>query len=296
MSSDAGAAEAAAGAGSAAAGDSAGAAGSGSAVAPFYESFADAELKTNPSIVQNFKTPEDLAKAYVNLEKRFGIDPNRRVDLPTDLNDKDGMRAVYAKLGLPENADGYGLQLAADASEADKAFLTDALTSFHEIGLPAGMAKGVFEFWMKKVGEANTAAEAQGQELIRTGKDALQKDFGGAFDSRVKEIRGLIAKEGGEELAKAFEGDALFRYPQLAKMLGKVLDRMAEPGAPGGQSGDAYTGERALTPTQASAALRVLEADPVKSKALMDGSHPMHRAVLDERRRLLELRDGRTPA
>lgn len=283
-------------AGAAADGGGAGAGGGAAgAAAAFYESFQDADLKTHPSIVQNFKSPEDLAKAYVSLEKRFGVDPNRRIDLPADMNDKDGMRAVYAKLGLPEKVDGYGIQLAGEATDQDKAFLGEALQSFHELGLPAPMAKGVFEFWMGKVAAANEASAAADAEAIRGGQEALQKDFGSAFETRTKEIRNLITKEADPDLAKALEGDALFRHPNLAKFLGKLADRFAEPGAPGGGSGDAFTPGRPMTPTQATAALRALEGDPVKGKALTDASHPMHRAVIEERRGLLMMKDGRAP-
>ena len=159
---DAGAAGAAGGAGGA--GGAAGGAEGAQADAgdkPYYETFADAQLRANPS-VQTFKTVEELAKGFVNLEKRFGIDPNRRIDLPADPEDKDGMRAVYTKLGLPEKPEGYGMVLADGASEDDKAMLSKFTAKAHEMGLPVTLARGVRRFWLAEVAETQTAQTGRG--------------------------------------------------------------------------------------------------------------------------------------
>lgn len=260
----------------------------GAADKPFYESFTDEALKTSPA-VQRYKTPEELADAYVNLEKRFGVAPNRRIDLPADPNDKEGMRAVWTKLGLPDKPEGYGLKLDDKATDADKAMLGDFTVKAHELGLPPGQAKGVMDFWMAKAAEANAAAAEAETAAISTGKAALQKEFGTAFDARQREIAGLTEKYFGPKIAEALKGDGLFKHPDLAIGLGKLLDRMAEPGAAGGNAGDAAQGDRGMTPTQAKAAVSTLEGDPVKGKALRERDHPQHAAVLAERNRLLAL-------
>jgi hypothetical protein len=277
-----------AGAGAGDGGGDAGGAGA-AAAAPYYEAFNDPTLKASPS-VQIFKTPEDLARGYVNLEKRFGIDPARRIDLPADPNDKDGMRAVYAKLGLPEKPDGYGLKLDDKASDADKATLASFAAKAHELGLPNGMAQGILQW----VAEQTTAAETAQTEALTAresaGKADLTKEFGTAYEPRMREINALVTKYGDPELVTALAGDNLVSFPGVAKMLGKILDRMAEPGTAGGQGGDGDKGEaRALTPNQARAAVAALEGDPVKGAALRDRNHAQHRAVVDERNRLLQM-------
>ena len=236
--------------------------------------------------MQLFKSPEELAKGYVSLEKRFGVDPARRIDLPADPNDKDGMRAVYARLGLPESPDKYGLALDDKATDADKAMLGDFTKAAHELGLPADMAKGVMGFWMAKVAEANAAAEAAQTAQASAGVEALKKAWGLAYEPKLKEIGRALSTYGDPELQKALEGDAIGRFPNLAQMLGKMLDRMAEPGGAGGLSGEAAGADRAMTPDQAKAELRKLESDPVKGKALRERDHPQHKAVVAERNRL----------
>jgi hypothetical protein len=290
MSSDAAPAEGAGGAAPAPAAPAA-----AGADTPFYETFTDAALKTSPSI-QRYKSVEDLAKSHVNLEARFGIDPARRIDLPADPNDAEGMRAVYARLGLPEKPEDYGLKVAETASDAEKQMMGKAAAEFHKLGLPAAMAQGVTQWWLGQQAEAQQAAEAADTARISEGRTGLEKEFGAAFDARVKEVRGLVEKYFGDELAGAMKDDALYRYPNLVTGLAKIVERMAEPGVAGGGSGDAARPGAPLTPAQAQGAVNALQADAVKAKALFDPAHPQHKAVVAERNRLLALADGREPA
>jgi len=276
----------AAGAGGAGAGAEGGAAGGadGGAAAAYYEAFTSADLKTHPSI-HRYKTVEDLAQGYVNLEKRYGVDPSRRLDLPVNAEDKDGWRAVWTKLGAPEKEDGYGLQLADGATDADKAMLADFTKAAFEAGVPKGHAEAMMKFWMGKV-EAAQAAQAQAFEDHRkAGEAELRQEWGQAYDQRTREIGRLIEQYADDGLKAELNTDKLGNYPNLARMLGKMLDRMAEPGAAGGQSGDADTGARALTPSQAMAEARKLEGHP----ALRDRTHPEHAATVKRRNELLAM-------
>lgn len=264
----------------------------GGAAEAWYAKFGDEGIRTNPAI-QKFKGPEDLAASYVNLEKRFGVDPARRIDLPADPNDAEGMRAVYTKLGLPENPDGYGLKLDDKATEADKTMLSDFAKTAHELGVPPAHAKGLMDFWMGKVA---AAAEAQTQSMNQAAEEGtaeLKKTWGAAYDGRMREIGRLLQENGDQDLISALDASNMGRHPQLAKFLGKMMDRMAEPGGqgPGGGGGDVV-----LTPDQAKAARLTLEGDPVKGKALNEASHPQHKAVVAERIKLLRMENARTTA
>lgn len=253
---------------------------------PWYEMLASEPLRANPSL-QLFKNHDELANAYVSLEKRFGIDPARRIDLPADPADAKAMREVWAKLGLPEKADGYGFKLDDKASDADKAMLGKFTEAAHAAGMPKAMAEASMKFWMEQTAAADQARADAFTAQAAEGKAALQKEWGGAYDQKAKEIGQALVKYGDADLVAELDGDKLGNYPNLARMIGKMLDRMAEPNAAGGEGGDADRGARALTPNQAKAAVSVLESDPVKGKALRDAAHPMHKAVVAERLALL---------
>lgn len=287
---DAGAGDGGGGAGGADGGAGGGAAGGGDggAAAAWYEGLTDEGLKTNPSL-QNFKTLDEIAKGYVSLEKRFGIEPNRRLDLPADPNDAEAMRAVYERLGAPKDADGYGFKLDDKATEGDKALVGGFSKLGHEIGLSVTQAQKLMTFMGDQV-KADTEAQATAMATrAAEGKAALQKEFGQAFEARSREIDGLVAKYAEPELAEALKGEKLHGFPNLAKFLGKVLERMAEPGSAGGQAGDGARQEGVMTPAQAKAAVATLEGDSVKGKALREKDHPQHKAVVAERQVLLAM-------
>lgn len=255
---------------------------------PWYSSIADETLRTNPTI-QRYQSPEALAAAHVNLEKRFGIDPARRIDLPADPDDAEGMGAVWAKLGRPEAADKYSFKLNDKATEEDKAFAGKFGELAFKLGMPDGMAAGLVSFFE---GETAAAAEAQMAAMnaaAEAGTAKLKEAWGQAYEPRLKEIGNLLTKYGDPDLEKALDAGGMGRNPNLALFLGKMLDRMAEPQ-------DLIIGDsqspRAMTPDQAKAEARAIEGDPIKGKALQDGKHPQHAAVTAERSRLLRIAAG----
>lgn len=282
-----------AGAGAAAAAAASGAGAGAGAEKAFYESYQSQDLRTHPSL-HRFKGHEDVAKAYVELEKRFGIDPARRIDLPTDPNDAEGMRAVYSKIGLPEEIEGYGINLDDKATPTDRAMHAEFLDAMHKSGAPSQFVKAAHDWYQASSAKVMEAEAQLKADRAAAGTGALKAAFGAHHDARLREIEGFLTKydpEGKVGLNK----DTFMMHPEATMMLSRVLDAIAEPGTAGGQTGDAFRGGQTLTPSMATAELRKLEADPVKGKALMDRDHPMHKSVVAERSRLLYLEQGKEP-
>lgn len=271
------------------------AAAAGGAAAAYYESFADKTVAGSPAI-QRYKTVEDLAKGYVNLEKRFGVDPARRIDLPEDLADAKAMRDVYSKLGLPEKADGYTTKLPDGASDADKAVYAAFTAKAHEAGMPDSFVAASLNFWADQNAKALEAGKVAWDSRVADGKTELTQAWGAAEAVNRKAVDTLLERYGDVENKKALMGEGMNAYPGMALMLAKMAQRMSEPEGAGGQSGDAAANaERVLTPNQAAAAIATLEADPIKGKALHDKDHAMHKVVIAERRKLLRMKDGLPP-
>jgi hypothetical protein len=267
-----------------------GAAGEGeNAPAPFYEAFKSEALRTSPS-VQLFKDVEALAEGYVSLEKRFGVDPNRRLELPADPKDVEGMRKVFARLGAPEKADGYGFSLAKEANDADKAMLAAFTTRAHELMMPTTMAKGVMDFWLEQVAAGQESENRANAQRVAEGQAALRAEWGAAYPQRLREIGTMVAKYGDEALVKELDETKIGNYPNLAKLLGKLVERMAEPGSIGDRNESVGDRGGLLTPSQATAQAKALETHP----ALRDKNHPQHKAIVAERDRLLTMAE--TPA
>ena len=275
-------------------GGAAGAGGAAAAPEPkFWEGFADKSLAQSNSVTR-WPSVEEMAKGYVSLEKRFGVPPERRIDLPEDMTKPEAMREVMGKLGLPEKPDGYGFKLPEGASEADNAMLGKYTEAAHKAGVPTAQAREMLNWWVEQNAAAQTAAAEALTARKAEGESALKTAFGAAYDDRMREAKNLLTRYDPEGKT-GLSADNLTTFPAWTQMLIRMSDRMQEPGGLP-QGGAPEGGERPMTPAQAQAQLNTFELDQAKQAALHDGKHPAHKAVLAERTKLLEAANPRPAA
>jgi hypothetical protein len=259
---------------------------------PYYANFANKALAAETSITR-WANVEELANGYVNLEKRFGIPEQRRIDLPEDMADAEAMKPVWSRLGLPGTPEGYNFKLADGATEGDTAMLGKYIAKAHEVGLPTPQARAMLEWWIAENGAAHQAAEDAMTQRRADGEQRLQKSFGNAYDARMREVKNLLTRYDpkGET---GLTAENLSTFPAWTEMLIRMSDRMAEP--EGGLGGETDQTDRPMTPGQASAKLNELALDEAKQAALFDEKHPGHKAVVEERKKLLEAANPRPGA
>jgi hypothetical protein len=249
----------------------------------FWEGFTDKSLAQSNSVTR-WKSVEEMAKGYVNLEQRFGVPPERRIDLPEDMTKPEAMREVFTKLGLPEKPEGYGFKLPEGASEQDNAMLGKYVEAAHKAGVPTSQAKQMLDWWVEQNAAAQTAAAEALTARKTEGETQLKTAFGGAYEARMREAKNLLGRYDPEGKT-GLTADNLTTFPAWTQMLIRMSDRMQEPG--GLPNGELPDGERPLTPAQAQAQLNTFNLDQAKQLALFDPKHPSHKAVVEERNKLL---------
>lgn len=263
--------------------------------AAFYEAFADKQLAADPRL-HRFASGEELAKSYIALEHRFGIPPERRIDLPEDMaNDEQMREAVWSRLGLPGTPEGYNLKLAEGASAEDTQLLGSFLGAAHKAGVPTPQAKAMLEWW---VGESRARLQASNEAFAQRkadGEAELRKAFGNAYDDRMREAANIL-KRYDPEGKTTLTAEMLTTVPHWTQMLIRMSDRMAEPEGGLGGLAETEATERPLTPAQAQGKLNEFNLDQAKQQALHDAKHPAHAAVLAERNRLLSALPRTGPA
>lgn len=205
---------------------------------------------TNKDYVSNkgWKSPNDVITSNRNLETLLGADKaGRGVIWPKDENDKDGWKAINAKLGVPEKPEDYGLTKA--EADADDNLVKFASGAFHARGIPKAAAAGLLED-MRKYGaqlrtDADTAAKTKGDADLA----ALNTEWGTAAAANTESAK-RFAKELGisQEQMTAVEnalGTATFMKMFYAG--GKKLGEHGGGGNPnpGGNAG--VTQEQART-------------------------------------------------
>lgn len=175
-----------------------------------------------------FKSANDLAKSYMNLEKMLGGD---KLSIPKDPNDEAAWAPVYSRLGRPESADKYDVKINLPEQLNVPKETFDALkTRAYSLGMSTKQLQGIVDHWSEIEGtayaqriEANKKAELDTEtglrrklganyEVAKTNVLALVKNFAPAEarESILEELRvNPTMFEFYHNLSKSFSEDTL---------------------------------------------------------------------------------------
>lgn len=210
-----------------------------------------------------FKTTEDLAKSYINLEKSF----SKKV---TEI-DSETLQTVYNKLGRPEKAEGYELPTEGiPAEEVDK-FKQRAF----EAGLTQTAANKLFNEMMTEA-KANLSAAEQAKAAENAAKiEALKASLGTAFEKRMALIDAHLAQS-GEKIENMSLG-ALKVLAEAVRIIEAPKVLISEQAAKFGE-----------TPADIQEKINSLLTRKDTADALFNRQHPRNKEVMAEYQALLD--------
>lgn len=119
-----------------------------------------------------------MATSYRDTEKYLG---NDKLPIPKDSGDKAAWDNVYNKLGRPQEAGQYKIEV---GDQADKTFVTEAQNAFHVAGLNQQQADALQSFWKSESQRIASAQLADTQAKAAADATALEKDWGGEFKAK----------------------------------------------------------------------------------------------------------------
>lgn len=129
---------------------------------------------------------EDLAAFHEKLQSRV---PNL---MQVDVSTPEGQTALFKKLGLPEDAAGYGAG--------------DDFKWLAEVAQKSNMTKTQFESLVSNLGETNTARTAESKAAQAQAISDLHTEWGLAKPKNMENIKGLAKLTGApESLLKSIE-------------------------------------------------------------------------------------------
>lgn len=224
------------------------------------------DLKGMKSI-QDFKSVEDLAKAYDHTKSLVG----RKLE---DM-DAETLKSIDAKLGAPESIEAYDFKPATEqASEMTDWFKKTAF----ENGLAPEKAKSVFEAYNKLEQEhaerQQVAVQQQNEEWV----NSLKKEYGEAFDERVAIANKALQHLGGDELANVLAQAGLANHPTVVK----ALVEAGKPLVEGKFAEDTKPVFSKLSPSEAADKIRTMRADPDFMKHYKDMTSDRGKAYREE--------------
>lgn len=221
--------------------------------APFYDGFKDTNLKAWAAN-KGFESPEVALASYHSLEKLMGHDrAGRTVVLPGADATPEERSAFLSKLGRPDKPDGYEMP-----KEGDEAFMGWARETFHEIGLPADMAKALVGKWEERMGSTIAESQQRTQAQVAADTAKLRQEWGAAFDDKIKAVDSAVAQFGLDTDSLTALRNAWGPYKAMT-FFEKIGSGMGDGEYISGNTARSFNG--AMTPAQAQGRITELRGD-----------------------------------
>lgn len=154
---------------------------------------------------KGWNSQNDVLKSYAELEKAMGS----RVKIPDESSSEEERSNFYIRLGRPENADGYEVNVP-DTIPRDEEFENTMRNIAFKAGAPKAqfeeMVKGYYDFLDAKLKKT----EEEGEKALR---DTWKSDY----DQNIEVAKRTFKQFGGDELAELLVKTRLGNHPALVK-------------------------------------------------------------------------------
>ena len=235
------------------------------------------DLRAEPSL-KNFSDPAALAKSYVHAQRMIGAD---KIPLPGKSATDDEWRAVYKRLGAPDDPQEYKVEFSDDilSSQESSSFRSAAF----EAGLNQRQVERMSQFISQSISEARNGLEQKVDEARYNGEQELRQEWGQAFDQKIEmAYKAANTFLGDTELLDTLQladGRLLGDHPAVVKMFAKLASEIGEDKLIGD------TTELVMTPADAQ---RQIDEVTRQGTPYWDKFHPEHRQYVEEALRLRE--------
>jgi hypothetical protein len=244
--------------------------------AAFAESLPP-DLRESP-IFKDIKTLDGLARSYASAAKMVGMDKAQVVALPAE-GDEAAWKDVYAKLGRPEDAKGYGFK-PPEGVQVDAKLQDSFASTAHELGLSTKQANALYAWWNGQAGEARTATAAQQAAAEQAATATLKTEWGAAYDQNLGLAKNALAHYGNDDVRAELEKSGIGNNPALIKVFAKMGAQLSEDGLVG--KGGSGGGGMINSPAEAKQQIAALRADPAFAKTYTDAKAPGHKEAVDK--------------
>ena len=184
------------------------------------------EYRADPSI-EKFTEIDALAKSYINATKMIGQD---KIVIPTKNSTQEAWDEAYAKLGRPESADKYALDVKSDVVPFDETAIKSFAEQSHKLGLNNKQAQGILEFYKNNMEGSAQQAKIDTETAQSQAEQQLRQEWGRDFDGKVKQAGALAKANINPEVLDMTlsNGTRLGDHPEIIKGFAKIAGMMSE--------------------------------------------------------------------
>ena len=235
---------------------------------------------------KGWQSPQDVIKSYQGVEKLIGRDPSTLIPIPR-LDDPEGVKSVFQKLGLPESPDKYDMAVGLPkGAKPDEGFAKTMQTILHKSNVTDSQAKTLVAEWNAMQTAAAEQAAKDYELNVQADKQALLDEWKGGHDRMMNRAKTAATSLGfTTELIDAIEKQV--GYAATYKMFAEIGGKLGEDTLVTPNKNTDFTAT--LTPEEAKSQLATARSDPNHIAALKDKSHPGHKLAQEKENKLFAI-------
>ena len=182
------------------------------------------EFRNDPNI-EKFTEIDALAKSYINATRMIGQD---KVAVPNKNSTEDQWNEVYSKLGRPESADKYALNIESEVVTMDEGAIKSFAEQSHKLGLNNKQAQGILEFYKNNMESSAKQATVNTETAQAQAETELRAEWGKEFDSNVSKASALAKANMNPEILdmKMQDGTRIGDHPEIIKGFAKIASML----------------------------------------------------------------------
>lgn len=235
----------------------------------------------NEGALSVFSDVGSLAKSYLSTKALVG---KKGVIVPGEKATDEEWGAFFKSIGQPE-ADKFDVKIP-EGVQANQDFVTKFKEMAHKSGLLPKQAQGLLDWYAKHEMETLTSRKAQSQATQKQGLEALQKEWGAAYEKEIAKARLAVKELGGEELQQHLEKTGLGNDPVMIRLMAKAGSLLGEDKLRGEGAGRMG----AQTPAEIQKSIEAIMGN--KSHPYWDRNHPGHKSAIAEMEQLWKSKIG----
>ena len=191
-----------------------------------WKSSISEEFRNDPNI-EKFTEIDALAKSYINATRMIGQD---KVAVPNKNSTEDQWNEVYSKLGRPETADKYALNIESEVVAMDEGAIKSFAEQSHKLGLNNTQAQGILEFYKNNMESNMQRATVDTETAQAQAETELRAEWGKEFDSNVSKASALAKANMNPEILdlQMQDGTRIGDHPEIIKGFAKIAGMLSE--------------------------------------------------------------------
>ena len=195
-------------------------------VAKSWKEAISEEYRNDPNI-EKFTEIDALAKSYINATRMIGQD---KVAVPNENSTDDQWNEVYAKLGRPESADKYKLDVKSEAVPIEDGAIKQFAETSHKLGLNNKQAQGILEYYKSMMEGSAQQSKVDTETAQAQAEQQLRQEWGKTFEENVKKAGSVAKANLGVDVLdmQLKDGTRLGDHPDIIKGFAKIADMMSE--------------------------------------------------------------------